>query len=358
MLCYNDFMFRRIKVNNEVFFLSEEPPKVSHAGNKARLDIDCVIKKKNFTPYLCLKQHKFIGLFDKMKYATSFDYINRIAKLFWLNMKRVIIQYPVYADSITKRLVYRLIGRNEAVLIVHDVDSLRNFGKATLEMERNVLNSAKLLVVHNEEMKKSLNDLGIKTDMISLNLFDYLLDDVPNQVRRLEDPIVFAGNLDKSEFLKKTVWKNDMGIHVNLYGPNYSKDDYNENFIYRGCLPPNEVPFKIQGSFGLIWDGDSISTCSGAYGQYMKYNNPHKLSLYIAACLPIIVWKDAAIARFVEKEKIGFCISKISDISLEIKELDIAEYNKYLFNLKKLQNKVINGGFTNEALDKVERIFN
>lgn len=343
---------------NNILFFTEEPPNVNDAGNKARADIDCILRQRNFSPYVCLKQRKFNSLLDKIKYVLSFSYMRRIVKLFTLNGEKLMIQYPVYTDRITKGVIERLIDRNEVFFIVHDVDSLRCLGKVTLEEEKNILNSAKLLFVHNEQMKKGLSDLGIKTDMISLEVFDYLLDEAPNQVRRLGDPIVFAGNLVKSEFLKKSVWKNDMGIYVNLYGPNYSKDDYNENFIYRGCLPPNEVPFKIQGSFGLIWDGDSMSTCSGAYGQYMKYNNPHKLSLYIAACLPIIVWKDAAIAKFVEDEKIGFCISKISDISSKIKELDVDEYGKYLSNLKKLQYKVIDGGFTNEAIDKMESVLN
>lgn len=345
-------------MNNNILFFAEEPPNVNNAGNKARLDIDCILKKRKITPYLCLKQHKIIKLFDKIKYVLSVSYIKRIAKLLMLSEKEIIIQYPIYSDRITKRLVAKLINRNKAFLIVHDVDSLRCIGKITLEEERDILNSAKLLVVHNEKMKRSLSDLGIKTDMISLEVFDYLLDNVPNQIRRLDEPIVFAGNLAKSKFLKKSVWKNDMGVCVNLYGPSYSKEDYNENFIYRGCFSPNEVPFKIQGSFGLIWDGDSINTCSGAYGHYMKYNNPHKLSLYIASCLPIIVWKEAAIAEFVEKKKIGFCVSEISEIPSRIKRLNTDEYNRYLSNLKKLQCEVINGEFTNVALDKIVSVIN
>ena len=351
-------MIRRMKLKNEIFFLAEEPPKVNDAGNKARLDIDCILKKNKFTPYLCLGQHKFGNLFDKIKYAFSMEYIKRIVKLFMLQREKIIIQYPVYSDRLTKRLIERIIHRNEAILVVHDMNSLRCLGKKTLEEEKDILNSAKLLIVHNEIMKKNLNRWGIKTNMVSLGVFDYLLESVPNQVHRLEYPIVFAGNLGKSVFLKKSVWMKDMGINISLYGPNYCKDDYNDNFIYRGCLQPNEVPFKIQGSFGLIWDGDSIDTCSGAFGKYMKYNNPHKLSLYIAACLPIIVWKEAAIAKFVEKEEIGFCVSKISDISSKIKKLDIEEYNKYLSNLKKLQYKVINGEFTNAALDNLGVIVN
>ena len=32
---------------------------------------------------------------------------------------------------------------------------------------------------------------------------------------------------------------------------------------------------------GLVWDGDSCSSCSGVCGEYLKINNPHKISFYL-----------------------------------------------------------------------------
>ena len=34
-----------------------------------------------------------------------------------------------------------------------------------------------------------------------------------------------------------------------------------------------------------MWDGPSPDTCAGVYGAYLRYNNPHKTSLYLAAGL-------------------------------------------------------------------------
>ena len=56
-----------------------------------------------------------------------------------------------------------------------------------------------------------------------------------------------------------------------------------------GSFLPDELPSALEGSFGLVWDGDSSKTCSGVFGEYLRYNNSHKASLYLASGFPIIV---------------------------------------------------------------------
>ena len=100
-----------------------------------------------------------------------------------------------------------------------------------------------------------------------------------------------------------------------LYGINYDEQNITSlNVEYKGAFLPNEIPSKLEGSFGLVWDGDSTDGCNGASGDYIRYNNPHKLSLYISSCLPVIVWSQAAIADFVRQHNIGFCVDKLIDI--------------------------------------------
>lgn len=62
--------------------------------------------------------------------------------------------------------------------------------------------------------------------------------------------------------------------------------------IWHGSFKPEESPEHLQG----VWDGDSVDTCAGNTGAYLRYNNPHKTSLYLACGMPVIVWKEAAIA--------------------------------------------------------------
>ena len=30
---------------------------------------------------------------------------------------------------------------------------------------------------------------------------------------------------------------------------------------------PDELPFAMKGSFGLVWDGESANTCTGIFGE-------------------------------------------------------------------------------------------
>ena len=54
-----------------------------------------------------------------------------------------------------------------------------------------------------------------------------------------------------------------------------------------------------EGNLGLIWDGASDSSDEDiGMKNYTRYNNPHKLSCYMAAGLPVIVWEKSAISKF------------------------------------------------------------
>ena len=60
-----------------------------------------------------------------------------------------------------------------------------------------------------------------------------------------------------------------------------------ENETYFGSFLPDELPAALEGGFGLVWDGDSAETCSGVFGEYLRYNNSHKASLYLASGFPL-----------------------------------------------------------------------
>lgn len=179
---------------------------------------------------------------------------------------------------------------------------------------------------------------------------------IPQKIYVLNKEIAFAGNLGKSEFLKNKELKK-LRIKFNLYGPNFDKKSINvENVEYCGSFGPDEIPYRLKGSFGLIWDGGEIDTCSGPFGNYMRYNNPHKLSLYIAAGLPVIVWEEAAIADFVRKYDIGFTIKSLFEISSAIEKTKLEKYEQYKENILMLQKNVTAGYYTKNVLDQVEKI--
>ena len=103
----------------------------------------------------------------------------------------------------------------------------------------------------------------------------------------------------------------------------------------------------------MIWDGQSIDKISGLFGEYLRYNNPHKFSLYMATGIPVIVWKESALASFVEKNKVGYTVNSLYELEDIFKKMTKEEYEILVNNVKKIQNKVINGEYILTAVEKV-----
>ena len=345
-----------VLLNESIVYIGEKVGEGNHAGNKARADIDNILNKRYGESYINIEQYAYNDLYHKIKHYAGM--IVQYIYIYILNNRFVIIQYPFYYKSMLKRVLNRMLLKNRVAVIIHDVDSLRNSGDKNLEDEVALLNRAEVIIVHNLKMKKKLVDCGLKAKCIVLGLFDYLLEDVPKDNRTLGKEIVFAGNLSKSSFLK-TERFSLLNINFNLYGPNYDAGNISSrNTKYLGSFRPDAIPYVLKGNFGLIWDGNSTETCSGDVGYYMKYNNPHKLSLYIAAGLPVIVWREAAIAEFVEKEGIGILVNNLDEIEKRIDSLDSKDYLMLLNNIDRIKSKVLKGSFTMEALIEAEKLLN
>lgn len=73
-----------------------------------------------------------------------------------------------------------------------------------------------------------------------------------------------------------------MKFKFNVYGTGTELGYLHKTVNYKGKFPPDELPDILDGNLGLIWDG-SYNDEDEAYclKNYTKYNNPHKLSLYI-----------------------------------------------------------------------------
>ena len=203
-------------------------------------------------------------------------------------------------------------------------------------------------------MKIYLVERGIKKENIFvLELFDYLCNS--NIVERKSEldkefKVIYAGNLieTKSPFIYQ-INQNKINFTIDLYGKGVEKN-ISDKISYKGAFSPDELPSKLEGDLGLVWDGNfDESDENQKMKNYTKYNNPHKLSCYIAAGIPVIVWRKAAIADLVDKYNIGYKISNIYDIN----NLDLSDYDKKLKNVRELSKKVRTGYFTTRVMDEI-----
>ena len=107
---------------------------------------------------------------------------------------------------------------------------------------------------------------------------------------------------------------------------------------------------SVRGDFGLVWDGDSYSTCIGNYGEYLQYNNPHKVSLYVRCHLPLIIWEKAALASFVKEEGIGICINSLEELDDVLSMLSSSDYQKMKENVGRISSRLSEGYYFRQAL--------
>ena len=248
--------------------------------------------------------------------------------------------------------------------IIHDLEALRYANLDTVPLkhkirvhlqESSLLKIADGVIAHNPIMKSVLVDKGIAEDkIVSLGIFDYLIPDFQEKSGQTKDqPIIVAGNLaqEKAGYLYVLP---ETPIY-NLYGVGFDKSRALENEAYFGSFLPDELPAALEGGFGLVWDGDSAETCSGVFGEYLRYNNSHKASLYLASGFPLVVWKQSALSRFMLENGCGIAVESLHDLKNTIENLSDADYQELIANAKNIGKKIRDGFYLTSALKELTK---
>ena len=319
-----------------------------NAGPKAKVDIERILKD-NYNAKIYT---------NKVKKTSEGKLVFKIKKaifnLFALNSKDIsVIQIP-YTD----KLNVLSMAKNK-IGIIHDIDGLRFNDEKILKKEINALNTYKVIIVHNIAMKTQLMKLGVKIPMIELELFDYLTDKSAKSMGKNKTGnkkiVVYPGNLEprKAEFLY-SLEEDRMKFDLFAYGPCFEQTK-NKRIFHKGIFSPDELPYKMEGTLGLVWSGkiDSSDENESEKG-YNKFNTPHKLSCFLVSGIPVIVWDKSAIANLVEEYNIGYKISNL----YEINNLDLSEYEQKKKNVEELSEKLTTGYFTRKAINHAINIIN
>lgn len=337
-----------------------------NAGSKARIDVANILQGAGWTP-LTLNFVHSIRAEEKERSIAKKVQNNLRLRLEWEKQLKVVnngdtvfIQFPVLKRPALLATAISAIKRRggRLVLLIHDLELLRYMLRNDVSYakkmrinyeEKSVMRLADKIIVHNANMKAKLVSMGFSENkMIELGIFDYLIPDyaIKNKFE-LTGKIAIAGTLrpHKTKYLMEL----PRNVKFNLYGIGY-EDQGMENITYFGAFPPDELPVKMEADFGLVWDGDSANTCSGIYGEYLRINNPHKTSLYLASGLPVIIWKEAALADFIIKNNCGFTIESTNDIGQKISELSEEDYRIMKKNAMAVSEQLRNGLFTRTAL--------
>ena len=332
------------------------------AASKAREDINEIVSQIGFEPIEVEYDYKTRSEkgFTRALKQLTLDWKNALEKVG--NGDTVFIQFPLNHHPMwiahrIKKLHHR---GGRAIVLIHDIDSFRMKQDTLIDKmkllkvkveDKTILNSCDAIIAHNRKMIRNLVKMGIdEKRLIPLEIFDYVLHSTKKENNRCKnDPVAIAGTLRKGK--AGYVYKLPKDTAFNLYGVGYEgKNDKNTN--YQGSFMPEELQNVMKGSFGLVWDGDSADTCDGISGGYLRINNPHKTSLYLACGMPVLVWKDAAISSFVESHKCGISINSLNDINKALANVTNEEYKVLCENAEEISKKLIRGDYTKTALSK------
>ena len=347
------------------YYLKEEflhDVNAKNAGNKARNDVESIVKEEGY--------HPLVLSVDNWYQMSTLAAQRHKAKAFGQALDQLkqgdelLIQFPMLHHSFfSTHLVKKAQKRGIKVyLLIHDLEVLRHANMTSLPLKHRIrmylqeasfLKAADGIIAHNPVMKSVLVDKGIAEDkIVSLGIFDYLIPNFQEKSGQTKDqPMIVAGNLaqEKAGYL----YKLPAEPSYNLYGVGFDENRALLNETYFGSFLPDELPAALEGGFGLVWDGDSADTCSGVFGEYLRYNNSHKASLYLASGFPLVVWKQSALSHFVLEKGCGIAVESLHDLKKTIENLSDADYQELVANAKNIGKKIRDGFYLTSALKKL-----
>jgi len=275
----------------------------------------------------------------------------------------LIYQHPMFGTRLSIKMIDKLKNKGvKCIALVHDLESLRKGINGVVENDsrRSYLSDEVLLkkfdkvICHNKKMHNYLLSTGfIEQQLVDLSIFDYL-HNYPIKENSNKLSVCIAGNLakGKSEYIYHIHDDSNPNLIVNLYGVNYDESFKDDLTIYKGSYSPNELVQHLEGGFGLVWDGNSAQSCLGNTSEYLKYNNPHKTSLYLSAGIPVIIWSQAAMADFIKENNLGILVDNLGQIEEKINQISEKEYQTIKENVCKEAEKLKKGYYTKLALSK------
>lgn len=341
------------------YFVAEQRAHEHHAGAKARNDIAQILYSDGWTP-LSVTRGDGKGTADKLRMCV-------VVVLDWAGILvasdsgvPILVQYPLATYPMVRSLalpflvLLKYVKRNPIYYLVHDIESMRLNVQGEQKREMRFFRLADGIISHNAKMTEYLRTMGVTCLVTEIEIFDYLTQiPLPQKKRPMNASVAVAGNLnrEKAGYLYE-MEKRNSSIDWQVYGPNFEgtgKGCLN----YRGQFPAEQLPGQFEAAFGLVWDGDSCETCAGLYGAYLRFNNPHKLSLYLASGMPVIVWRESALAKWVEENQVGFAVSSLYEMEEQIHQITPEQYAQWQEHVYEMANELRKGAHTLRAAEKI-----
>ncbi|MDR0899334.1 MAG: hypothetical protein LBM27_03175 [Lactobacillaceae bacterium] len=254
------------------------------------------------------------------------------------------------------------------VLFLHDIQEYL-FGPDLVPLyiaTVNFFNEFDVIIAHTEAMKARMIREGITSEIIVLELFDYL-SKAPYQKPIFERKLTLtSGTLEKSPFLYQ--WQNSTPLDLFILDTFKSQaEDLSKNnpiIAYKGSLEADEIPYRLNSGFGLVWMSNQElvvqeSSVTGIQAEYYStINATYKLSTYLASGIPVVVKSNIAQAELIKRNNWGLVVDDLDQIDQAINDVDQAQYDAMASSVEKISKLLTTGFFTRRIIEKaIEKLF-
>lgn len=338
------------------YYLSRNYRDTNSAGNKAKTDIEDIMADMGF---------RNAGSLRSFHHGSARAFLATLASVLKtpMNLRRgdiLVIQYPLKKYFTLLCRMAHMRGA-KVVTLIHDLGSFRRKALSpSHEISR--LGNADYIIAHNASMRNWLLEHGLKKPVGELEIFDYLSASEGLSHSSPAPGEAWVVNYAGSLAMRKNAFLYTLGSKLNdtritLYGYGFSITDAAgaDRFDCAGFTPSDRLIATAAGQFGLVWDGNSTAVCEGAFGEYLRYNNPHKTSLYLRCNLPVIVWSQSAMAPFVKENGIGLCVDSLDNLDTTLAAVTSERYGAMAQAAAAMSHRLASGHYTRRALSEAIR---
>ena len=342
-----------IKITRKVY-ISRNYKKLDCGGSIARTDIETVMDRLGFVNIGLPQSVCHNGIYHGIKNYVSYRKALRSIR----PGDMIVLQYPMKIGFDEICGVSHKKGA-KIVCLIHDLSSFR---EKTLTPEEEIcrLNQCDVLLTHNHRMREWLSSHGCRVKMIDFEIMDYIHGASGNahEVVDRNYSLFYVGDLSPATYgyiydLARIMPQRD----IYLYGHSPSEDLLAElpNLHFEGFAKDTDLMKSHKGDFGLSWYGTSLDFGIGKIGEYMEYNNPHKISLYFRCNSPVVVWSKGGRAKFIKDNHLGICVDSLRNLESRLSMITADEYREMVGNVERVNERLKNGRYLEDVLQQAEQ---
>lgn len=327
------------------------------AGGKFPKDIICIFKKND---YQHINVHEGYPKRNPLKsFALIFD---DILNLSHIQTKSLVVYIDQACPRLFKFLCFTFfkLKKCNVVDFLEDVDFLRNnYSDNKIKHCIETMNECKCIISQNKNMSRELRKRGLRSQTFELNILDFLSNVVDVEKERNVGEkwsVCYGGNLSsfQSGFIFKLPYCNS--VIFNIYGPNLPSKTLPQGCEFKGAFDAENCVGHIEGDWGLVWNGNDIFVDENdKKSTYYNFVCPHKLSMYLLCGMPVIVYKESAMADFVIQNKCGIVVNDLNDLDRVLSEVNEKMYQQLKKGALKIASRIAVGKYTSNAINEMEQ---